>query len=1401
MYLSVRTNNPHAEIGEHKITLRCSLHILSLSCFRIGSAVMNSFGVSAVFLLLVASLVSVLNAVDTQTIYNHTIIVDSTHRVGNTSCSPFGHSLLCPNLTSALESPRYNSTQYVLKAGPTNKHFLERVVAPFENVVDLAILAENGGNASITCLNKAGLSFINCTSIVLDHVMFVGCGAVRNSTSKDFNNPSNYLTMQTFLVALYFYQCQHVLMNYIIVHNSVNATGVVMYDTIGTNIIANSTFSDNSVSSNQSGGGGFYMEFSYCIPGDNCNESYHQVAFTSNSVYLFHNCTFADNQADTINQSSSGFILPYHENHESFGRGGGLLIYFKGNATNHSITLSNCTFHHNHALWGGGMLVEFDDNSIANNVTIESSIFSHNHCFLKTEYGTGGGVRIASMEQHKEQSPLGMRNHVVFFNCEFNNNAAFNGGAMSIQALLQPNLMTKDQVTTVEVKACIFYSNFGRLGLAINIATLALSIEGELIKVSFMQGCQFHYNTELPDYLKDSGIHGAGKGAVYINGVHVNFTDSVNFTGNNLSALAVVGSHVYFSNCHAVFLENFGLNGGAIALLGNAFIVVNSGTTILFRSNSAYMGGAIYNDYIGMEDLRVYIDCFIKYSNPNTPPEQWESNFTFVDNNASAVANGSHNLGNSIYSTSIRPCSWSASGGLTDNVKDIFCWNKLHWDYGERNCSNEIYTEPNNFTIPNETINVYPGLAFTLMINAWDDLHHLVNSRTVYNAVLNPNTTGMVESQYAVVANNTLAVTGKRGSHNLTLTTTGSRVWNIDLNLFIHECPPGLTLQQSESSMSPSCQCIGTPFLGDIVCVSAQKARLKRGYWMGVIDNSSNLLVGACPERYCKLNDNILPNSTKALEDFVCVRNRAGVLCGECIKGHGHAVNSWEYTCIPCNGTDTAKHTAYYILLFYVPTFFIFLVIIVFDIRLTTGPAVGFILYAQIVYKIFTSNEGFKGITHAADLEHAYYFVYGIFNLDSFSHLGSPFCISPHLNALDLLQLSYLEACFPLLMIVIVIVGVKLKDCFWGRCGRFFRWPQDRGNMQQHRGSTSLVHAFAAFLLLSYTKFSIPSTLTLRRTMLHNESGNPVSERVYLAGDFTVDQRSWYSLLSYIVMILFVALPPLFLLDKPVRWFNHYIAARIHCLRRVWPIDKVNIVLDTFHGCYKPNMGFFAGLYFFFRLAIFVTGGLTETLVQYTIQQILCSIMIALVAVFHPYKNSLFNYVDIFIFLNLAVINSLSNYGDSQIATDGSPNSSITAIFSIRYILIYLPLLYMLTYIIWYIVMTYGAQVKRYLVQSKNALFSCFRKDDGFQLLNSGSVNSEQIDCDSVLLQRAEEPNTYQSVAPAHLTIPTSDTLNCRESDQNQEAQTGQVATNSTAQDSRSQVEVHERTLSSPVED
>ncbi len=54
-----------------------------------------------------------------------------------------------------------------------------------------------------------------------------------------------------------------------------------------------------------------------------------------------------------------------------------------------------------------------------------------------------------------------------------------------------------------------------------------------------------------------------------------------------------------FTSCTAQFLYNRGNNGGAIALLGAAYVVVDEKTVLNFTNKTASLfGGAIFNLYI-----------------------------------------------------------------------------------------------------------------------------------------------------------------------------------------------------------------------------------------------------------------------------------------------------------------------------------------------------------------------------------------------------------------------------------------------------------------------------------------------------------------------------------------------------------------------------------------------------------------------------------------------------------------------------------------------------------------------------------------------------------------------------------------------------------------------------------
>ena len=192
--------------------------------------------------------------------------------------------------------------------------------------------------------------------------------------------------------------------------------------------------------------------------------------------------------------------------------------------------------------------------------------------------------------------------------------------------------------------------------------------------------------------------------------------------------------------------------------------------------------------------------------------------------------------------------------------------------------------------------------------------------------------------------------------------------------------------------------------------------------------------------------------------------------------------------------------------------------------------------------------------------------------------------------------------------------------------------------------------------------------------------------------------------------------------------------SRTNFLWRFYPVDKVHVLLDTFQGCYKNKMRFFAGLYFLFRMTVNVSYIFTTSwLEQYMIQQLACIIMIVLLALFQPYneKNKLLNYIDILIFANLAVLNALSYYMYSFSLYNpklGPP----TTVFVIQYLLVFLPLVYMLGYVIRSITKPCCLQLKL----GKNNT-----QPEPWTVNSQSEISQQEYEA---ILERAEEENRYR---------------------------------------------------------
>ena len=115
---------------------------------------------------------------------------------------------------------------------------------------------------------------------------------------------------------------------------------------------------------------------------------------------------------------------------------------------------------------------------------------------------------------------------------------------------------------------------------------------------------------------------------------------------------------------------------------------------------------------------------------------------------------------------------------------------------------------------------------------------------------------------------------------------------------------------------------------------------------------------------YCKPNVHktraykrilILPRNLSQLNDYMCgPLNRKGHLCSECADGFGPSVTSFGYRCVNC--TNTWYRVLIFLFIKFAPITVLYLIILIFQISITSAPMPCFILYAQFIITFFNST-------------------------------------------------------------------------------------------------------------------------------------------------------------------------------------------------------------------------------------------------------------------------------------------------------------------------------------------------------------------------------------------------------------------------------------------------------------
>ena len=429
--------------------------------------------------------------------------------------------------------------------------------------------------------------------------------------------------------------------------------------------------------------------------------------------------------------------------------------------------------------------------------------------------------------------------------------------------------------------------------------------------------------------------------------------------------------------------------------------------------------------------------------------------------------------------------------------------------------------------------------------------------------------------------------------------------------------------------------------------------------------NGDDFVAGACPFNFNSTNLMInLSNITEyAYESVKLNRNvfcrtmhRDGRLCGKCNNDSALATNSYDMECKSLN--QCHKYNALILILVtYVPMTVFFIVVIVFHISITSGYANAYILYAQLVslqINVLALQSDWESVkTNLSPVVCSPLIaVYSVWNLDLAKSFLPNMCIGSNVNSLLAITFQYFVAVYGLVLIIIVYVlvelhahNVRLVVWLWHPFGMCFSRFQ-----RQLNAKTSLIDAFATFLLLSYSKFVFTSIMLLTPTKLFNRTGSVVG--LVLLYDGTVDyfgtRHLPLAVVAIIVVIIFVLLPPVAMILYPFKCVQRCLTrCRLHR-------PAVVAFMDAFQGCYKDgtngtrDLRFFSAVYFILRVVVFT---MYVAFAQINLYQSLqyCNILIAIaltvfVAVLRPYKKNLFNNIDTAMIAFCIVIASTSLY-------------------------------------------------------------------------------------------------------------------------------------------------------------
>lgn len=1078
---------------------------------------------------------------------------------------------------------------------------------------------------------NVGISLENVHHLELHNFTIIGCGVTTTIDKTPDHNIKASVVIQ---------YSTDISMTGITISNS-PGTGLALFYNNGSINVEKCVFESNGLDK-ETGGNGVYVE---------TGPSNLSVVNGLVANYSFKDCKFLFNKAVTGKDSIiKGF--------SRFDKGGGLCLYVLI-SENSNFTISHSMFIGNEAdHYGGGMFVSYIGKARNNNVRVLRSDFLLNRAQF------GGAMYAGYLHTRVPfETPLNCSYFYESLNIS-ENTAQFGGGS----SIFPTKTLTKTH-NFVNFVNCTWRRNVGQYGSAISVLPNAWNLytEGYLPTPRFI-GCTIANNQVKGSTIFRKGNYAEyskGSGAFYCYGHNISFEQLTLFEDNK-------GSGMYLGSCLAIFhknsityfVNNTGYQGGAIYELSSV-IYVQDNSTVYFAANEAEdKGGAIYEHTFFMHIYDYSKTCFLDYVDNINEVTERNITVTFIDNFAK--------YGHSIYASSLRPCYNRFSFSAANLSVDIFD-QVGNFTYYPENRPYEITTAINHSNITAEDwsqdLFFIPGKSMKLPFVDIDDLDQKV--RTNYLVTIYPNASVTTPRDYADITSNVLLLYGKgEDTATITLSDTSSRQIALSFNITMEACPPGFIHDDD----SQACVCSvnsDKSYIGIDNCKETlMRAYSRYGYWIGYLDNTTenedSLISAYFPtQEISESNRHMLPEHAdrQHLDSMMCDESRTGFLCSQCKDNLTVHYHSWKFACKSDEYCNIGW--LFYILSEIIPITIIFVFIIVFNISLTSGLVNGFMFYCQVIGVIHLMSSNYLPFSAAAQvINKIHSLIYMSTSLYLFNLEDLSFCLWKDASPLSLAAFTNISLLYAFILVFVVTFAVR--NCSYGCCSYRRRFLGYTPLMPNHQSSSGIIHGLIAFLLLCYAQCCHSSSPLLLYVDVYSGGPTYFKSMVYFQPDieWLSDHHVPYVILSSLLIFFILFLPPTLLLIYPLHYrvLSFLRIAEYKYIQVFFsPLEKLKPFFDSFQSCFKDEFRFFSGLYFVYRLSMFVILANTTAHISFFLIEIQLVIMFTLHAICQPYKKRLHNVIDTLLFCNLATINAIIYYNVTASTSNvGGLNLSVT---------------------------------------------------------------------------------------------------------------------------------------------